>query len=118
MATSRGVGSPHHGPGGRDGTPRSIKSERGAAHARPSAAAILATFAVVAFAVVALGSPADAKLTPGPPPGAPKAGTSSELVMSGTGPGGGVDVFIGPSVSSSDPAVPYPSSPPPGFTSH
>ena len=53
-----------------------------------------------------------------PPPGGPRAGVSSELLMSGTGPGGGVDGFIGPPGSISDPSVPYPAAPPAGFTPH
>jgi hypothetical protein len=76
--------------------------------------------AVAIIAVLVLGASAGwALFTPGPPPpGGPRGGTSSEMLMSGTGPGSGVDGFIGPTGSISDPAVPYPSAPPAGFTSH
>jgi len=40
------------------------------------------------------------------------------MIMTGTGAGGGVDGFIGPAGSISDPTVPYPAAPPAGFTSH
>lgn len=76
--------------------------------------------AVAITAVLVLGASAGwALFTPGPPPpGGPRGGTSSEMLMSGTGSGGGVDGFIGPTGSISDPTVPYPSAPPAGFTSH
>jgi Domain of unknown function (DUF5979)/Thioester domain len=76
--------------------------------------------AVAIIAVLVLGASAGwALFTPGPPPpGGPRGGTSSEMIMSGTGNGGGVDGFIGPPGSVSDPSVPYPSAPPAGFTPH
>jgi Domain of unknown function (DUF5979)/Thioester domain len=76
--------------------------------------------AVVIVVVLVLGASAGwALFTPGPPPpGGPRGGTSSEMIMTGTGNGGPVDGFIGPPGSVSDPAVPYPSPPPADFTSH
>src|SRR6476646_8198421 len=73
--------------------------------------------AAVAFVIALLlgAAPAWAVFTPGDPPGTPRAGVSSEIVMSGTGEGQGVDGFIGPVGSRSDPTVPYPPAPPEGF---
>src|SRR5262249_38475002 len=72
------------------------------------------------IAVLGLGASAGwALFTPGPPPpGGPRGGVSSEMIMTGTGNGGAVDGWIGPTGSVSDPSVAYPSAPPPGFTPH
>ena len=49
--------------------------------------------------------------------GARGTGANTEMVMSGTGPGQGVNGFLGPVGSVSDPSVAYPTSIPAGFTS-
>ena len=72
--------------------------------------------AAVAMAVVFVAGPASAVVIP--PPGPARSGSNTEMVMAGTGPGGGVNGFIGPPGSVSDPSVPYPAAPPAGFTSH
>jgi hypothetical protein len=76
-------------------------------------------FVAVMAAVMAVfvAGPASAVVIPPPGPGA-RSGSNTEMVMSGTGPGGGVNGFIGPIGSVSDPSVPYPASPPAGFTFH
>src|SRR5205085_110748 len=79
-----------------------------------------AVVAAVGIAVLVMmgAAPAWATFTPGPPPlGSPKGGVSSEMIMTGTGAGGGVDGFIGPAGTVSDPSVAYPAAPPTGFTS-
>lgn len=67
-------------------------------------------------------TPAAAVWAPGPPPvgSTPTGDVTSEVIMTGTGPGGGVDGWIGPPGSISDPSANYPGDPTtlPGFTSH
>jgi hypothetical protein len=83
------------------------------------ASAFAAAVLVVLLGLALFGAgPAGAVWNPGPPPGGPKAGATSDMIMSGTGAGGAVDGFIGPAGSVSDPSVPYPAAPPAGFTSH
>jgi LPXTG-motif cell wall-anchored protein len=72
----------------------------------------------IVMVVVAFAVPAWAVPQPGPPPGTTRSGTNTEMVMSGTGPGGSVDGSLGPVGSVSDPSAPYPAAPPAGFASH
>ena len=68
----------------------------------------------VLLGALAAAAPALAVWTPGVG-GAPR-DVPTEVTMSGTGPGGAVTGFIGPLGTPSNPAVPYPTAIPAGFT--
>ena len=71
---------------------------------------------VVATATLLAAGPAMAVVIPPPGPGA-RTGSNTDMVMSGTGPGQGVQGAIAPLSSGFDPtAQDYPASPPAGFT--
>jgi hypothetical protein len=75
----------------------------------------LASTAAVVVAVVLGAGPASAVVVP-PPVGGARAGSNTDLVMSGTGPGQGVSGAIAPLNSTFDPtAQDYPAGPPDGF---
>jgi TQXA domain-containing protein len=83
----------------------------------PTVLAVLAGLAAVLLAFVislAPAGPAGAVIDP-TLPAPPRAGVPSEIVLSGLGPGHGVNGLIGPVGSVSDPAVAYPP-PTVGFT--
>jgi len=72
---------------------------------------------VAVGAVLAVSTPAMAVFVPGPTPGLRGAPTDTELVMSGTGPGQGVNGFIADPGNPFDPLTGYPpSNPASGFT--
>jgi len=72
-------------------------------------------FAVCVLAATAITAPAAAVWDPNLG-GTPKVGAPSEVTLSGLGPGHGVTGSIGPVGSVADPSVPYPATPPAGFT--